>query len=122
MRGLIGSGRVSACHDLSDGGLYVAVAEMAMAGRIGADLDPPSPRELAGWLFGEDQARYLLTTGEPDTVLAAAEAAGVPARAIGRTGGDTLTLQGQNAISVADMLLVNEGWMPQYMAAAGTAG
>ena len=122
VRGLIGSGRVSACHDLSDGGLYVAVAEMAMAGRIGADLDPPAPRELAGWLFGEDQARYLLTTGQPDMVLAAAEAAGVPVRAIGRTGGDTLTLQGQNAISVADMLLVNEGWMPQYMAAAGTAG
>ncbi len=122
VRTLIADGAVTACHDVSDGGLYVAVAEMAMAGRIGADLDAPAPRDLAGWLFGEDQARYLVTTTDPEAVLSAAKAAGVPAQTIGRTGGDALTLHGQSAISVADMLLVNEGWMPQYMAAAGTAG
>ena len=122
VRSLIAQGAVTACHDVSDGGLYVAVAEMAMAGRIGADLDAPTARALAGWLFGEDQARYVVTTRDPQAVLAQAQTAGVAAGAIGRTGGDSLTLQGQNAISVADMLLVNEGWMPHYMAAAGSAG
>ena len=121
VRLLIAEGRITACHDVSDGGLIVAVAEMAMAGRLGADLDAPPPRDLAGWLFGEDQARYVVTTADPDAVAALAKSAGVSARPIGRTGGDTLTLQGQNAISVADMLLVNEGWMPHYMAAVGTA-
>ena len=122
VRSLIADGAVSACHDVSDGGLYVALAEMAMAGRMGADLDTPSLHALAGWLFGEDQARYVATTADPDAVLSRAEEAGVVAAAIGRTGGDALTLQGQNAISVADMLMANEGWMPQYMAAAGPAG
>ncbi len=122
VRSMIADGPVTACHDVSDGGLYVAVAEMAMAGRIGADLEVPAAGDRAGWLFGEDQARYVMTTGDPDAVLAQAEAAGIPVRAIGRTGGDALTLSGQNAISVAEMLLVNEGWMPHYMAAVGTTG
>ena len=62
VRGLIGGGTVAACHDLSDGGLLVALAEMAMAGGIGATL------EIAiepGLLFGEDQARYIIATATP---------------------------------------------------------
>ena len=121
VRGLIAEGRLTACHDVSDGGLYVAIAEMAMAGRLGADLEPP-PRALAGWLYGEDQARYVVTTAEPEALLTLARSAVVPADAIGRTGGDALTLHGQNAISVTDMLMANEGWLPHYMGAAGTAG
>ncbi len=121
VRALIAEGQVTACHDVSDGGLYVAVAEMAMAGRIGADLDTPQPRDLAGWLFGEDQARYVVTVTNPDAVLALAGAAGVAAQAIGRTGGDTLTLGGQNAVPVAALSEVNEAWLPSYMAASGIA-
>src|SRR5262249_23264886 len=72
-------GAVSAVPDLSDGGLAVALAEMAMAGGIGAKIEqlPEGPAHAV--LFGEDQARYLLATGNPDAVLAAAKAAGVPA-------------------------------------------
>ena len=55
----------------SDGGLLVALAEMAMAGGRGAALDPPPPACRAhAWLFGEDQARYLVETADPDAVLA----------------------------------------------------
>ena len=61
VRGLITAGRISACHDLSDGGLAVALAEMAMAGGIGATIEalPAGPAHAV--LFGEDQARYLVT-------------------------------------------------------------
>ncbi len=67
VRAEIAAGRVAACHDLSDGGLLVAIAEMAMAGGRGVALDPP-PSDLPrhAWLFGEDQARYLIETAEPD--------------------------------------------------------
>src|SRR5438045_5143300 len=84
VRGEIAAGRVAACHDISDGGLLVAIAEMAMAGGHGVALDPlPAGLSRPAWLFGEDQARYLIETGDPDGLLAEARRAAVPAR---RTG------------------------------------
>src|SRR5439155_22336393 len=57
VRGQIAAGQVAACHDLSDGGLLVAITEMAMAGGHGVMLDPFPPGLPAhAWLFGEDQA------------------------------------------------------------------
>ncbi len=66
VRAEIGAGRVAACHDVSDGGLLVALAEMAMAGGRGVALDPlPSDLPCIAYLFGEDQARYLIETADP---------------------------------------------------------
>ncbi|MDP6390452.1 MAG: phosphoribosylformylglycinamidine synthase subunit PurL, partial [Alphaproteobacteria bacterium] len=75
VRSLITQGAVSACHDVSDGGLLVAIAEMALAGDIGAEFEPPKGTTLHAWLFGEDQGRYIVATGDPDRVLKAAEGA-----------------------------------------------
>ncbi len=84
VRRLIEQGLAAACHDLSDGGLLVALAEMAMAGGRGVALDPlPADAPVNAFLFGEDQARYLIETADATTVLAAAGVAGVPARRIG---------------------------------------
>src|SRR5262249_59707209 len=58
VRGLIGDGVATAVHDLSDRGLAVSLAEMAMASGIGAKLDAAG--DHAFW-FGEDQARYVVT-------------------------------------------------------------
>ena len=109
----IAAGRIAACHDLSDGGLAVAAAEMALAGNIGMVLrrpDAPIP-----WLFGEDQARYLVATDNPDGLLAAAAAAAVPAEMVGRTGGDALTVGDASSISLAEMRRLHEDWLPMYM-------
>ena len=124
VRVLIISGRVSACHDVADGGVYVAVAEMAMAsagqgGPVGADLVvPDADLPLHGFLFGEDQARYVLAVpvDEAEAVLAEAAAAGVAASVIGQTGGDSLTVNGDWPISVSEMRAANEAWLPGYMA------
>jgi phosphoribosylformylglycinamidine synthase len=116
---MIRAGHVAACHDLSDGGLLVAVAEMAIIGDHGAVLGPPRlglPRNA--FLFGEDQARYVLETADPDRVLEAAHAAGVPADVIGTVGGVALTLQDAGAISVDALRLTNEAWLPDYIAQA----
>ncbi len=120
VRAQIQRGRIGACHDLSDGGLLVALAEMAMAGGVGAEITPPplgAELPLHGFLFGEDQARYVLTTGDPETVLAAAAAAGVPAFRLGMTGGAALTVRGAGAISTGELKRVNEAWLPGFMAA-----
>lgn len=119
VRTLIQDGSATACHDLSDGGLYVALAEMAMAGRTGATVDLPAE---AGLLFGEDQGRYLVTTADGETLLARARAAGVPAQIIGRTGGDVLKRKDGSAISVAELRRVNEAWLPGYMTDIVQAG
>src|SRR5467141_2291467 len=79
VRGEIHAGHIAACHDLSDGGLLVAIAEMAMAGGRGVYLEPlPADLPRQAYLFGEDQARYLIETLDRDSVLEAARAAGVP--------------------------------------------
>jgi phosphoribosylformylglycinamidine synthase len=119
VRGEIRAGRVAACHDLADGGLFAAIAEMAMAGGRGVLLDPlPAGLPRNAYLFGEDQARYLIEAQDPETVLEAASAAGVPARVIGMVGGVLLTLPGAGAISVDALRATNEAWLPGFMAQA----
>ena len=61
VRKLIGEGLLSAVHDVSDGGLAVALAEMALSGNVGADVSAHADYTLAQWWFGEDQARYVIT-------------------------------------------------------------
>ncbi len=119
VRSLILDGTASAVHDLSDGGLLVALAEMAMAGDIGATLDaPPDDIPAHAYWFGEDQARYIVTVaaGKVDAVLARARNASVLVSQIGKTGGETLALHGERALTVADLNRRSEAWLPAYMA------
>jgi phosphoribosylformylglycinamidine synthase len=125
VRGLIASGEVTACHDLSDGGLLVAVAEMALAGNRGVSLTiaRPGASNLHARLFGESQGRYLVAV--PPTRLTAlvqrAGRAGVLARVIGTTGGDRLTVGEGQSISLAELRELNQAWLPNYMADAAEA-
>ncbi|HYZ64394.1 MAG TPA: AIR synthase-related protein, partial [Acetobacteraceae bacterium] len=116
VRGQILAGLVAACHDVSDGGLLVAVAEMAMAGGVGAELLPPpdgvAPHEY--W-FGEDQARYVLAVPDSAPLLRAAAAEGVPARRIGTAGGTRLTVPGADAISLGTLREKHERFFADWM-------
>ena len=117
VRERINAGAVTACHDVSDGGLIVAVAEMAMAARMGARIESPNDDvPLHAWLFGEDQARYIVTVTDPDGFLHRARAARVPAAVIGQTGGESLTVDGAYTISVSELRAAHESWLPTYMA------
>jgi phosphoribosylformylglycinamidine synthase len=121
VRALILDGEASAVHDLSDGGLLVALAEMAMASGIGARLDAaPDDIPAHAYWFGEDQARYLVTVpaGKAEAVMESARDASIPVWRIGTTGGDALALAGERAISVADLSRRSEAWLPDYMAGA----
>ncbi len=116
VRALIAEGAVTAVHDVSDGGLVVALAEMAMASGIGAELDAPPIPAHAFW-FGEDQARYVVTAdpGKAGRILDRAKAAGIPVREIGTTGGDALTLAGERPVPIAKLRDTFEGWFPAFM-------
>ena len=112
VRGLILDGTVLACHDCADGGLLVTVAEMCMASGVGATLSTVSDH---GFWFGEDQARYVLATRDPEAVLAAARAAHVPATRLGHSGGGDLVVPGAGSISVARLRALNEATLPEMM-------
>ncbi len=122
VRSLIRGGRVSAVHDISDGGLLVAVAEMTISGDIGATITPDPGLPLHAWAFGEDQACYVLSvpTGQVDSLISDADKANVPAKVIGKTGGRDLTVEGEAPISLERLSNAHEGWLPQFMAAPET--
>ena len=88
---LLARGLAVSCHDLSEGGLAVAIAEMAFAGGIGAELR--LERVVAGsdarrddvLLFSESNARYLLEVPGDRVTEALAQLSGVPAAEVGET-------------------------------------
>src|SRR6202041_459294 len=90
VRSLIRDGLVSAAHDISDGGLLVALAEMAMASGIGAVVEAAAKIPAHAFWFGEDQGRYVLTCKNADLIAERANAAGVPLTRLGATGGKAL--------------------------------
>jgi phosphoribosylformylglycinamidine synthase II len=119
VRTLIARRIATAVHDISDGGLAVAVAEMAMASGIGADVQaaPAGPFPAAFW-FGEDQARYLVTLRDSDVAaaLGLADAGHVPITRLGVTGGTALLLPGERPLPVKALSDRFESWLPDYMA------
>ncbi|MGE4563098.1 MAG: phosphoribosylformylglycinamidine synthase subunit PurL [Rhodospirillales bacterium] len=118
VRGLIETGQVTACHDCSDGGLIVTICEMALASGIGATIQTPAAAlPPHAFLFGEDQARYVVTTQDADALMAAAMRAGVVAERMGATGGSAITVDGGPSAEVTALLAANEAWLPDYMAA-----
>jgi phosphoribosylformylglycinamidine synthase subunit PurL len=118
VRALIREGKVNAVHDISDGGLLVALAEMALAGDKGIELFPYEGRLPAHAIwFGEDQGRYALAC-DPSAAEEIAERArllSLPARVVGRVGGDALTLKGESPLPLAQLRRAHEGWLPQFM-------
>ncbi|MEO7564615.1 MAG: phosphoribosylformylglycinamidine synthase subunit PurL [Sphingomicrobium sp.] len=129
VRRLIGEGLVTAVHDVSDGGILVAVAEMALAGGIGAALALDSfedrvdrEKVVHAWsLFGESQGRYLVT--EPlrnHFIEKLASDSGIGCCFIGWTGGDSLYLRGsdedkRDEVSLSDLRDAHEGFFPALM-------
>ena len=121
VRLLIRSGKVRVVHDLSDGGLACAAAEMALASGVGVTLRASSSAHAHPYLFGEDQARYLIAVADPASILAAAKAAGVPASLAGTAGGGAVASEGLFSVDLAELRAAHEGWLPGYMAKAAAS-
>ena len=118
VRSLIREDKVRAVHDISDGGLLVAVAEMVLAGSIGVQLFPYEGKlpAHAAW-FGEDQGRYVVEASPElaEEIIERARLLALPARVVGTVGGDTLSLRNETALAVADLRAAHESWFPQFM-------
>lgn len=113
IRDLIANESITACHDISDGGTLVAIAEMAMAGGIGATLEVEGD---ATFWFGEDQSRYIVATHDAEKLRKSAEKSGVQAVIIGHTGGKSLKFVDGGSILISELTNINEAWLPAFMA------
>ncbi|PZU10693.1 phosphoribosylformylglycinamidine synthase subunit PurL [Sphingomonas sp.] len=126
VRNGIEQGWISACHDVADGGLAVALAEMALAGNIGALIDGAAPFGLAGSFFAEDQGLYVVTVDDHALLgfLAGAKAAGIEAEPIGRTtAGRRLIFElecGDYCVGMDALRTAHEGFFPRLMGADAT--
>ncbi len=120
VRALVGAGEVNAVHDVSDGGLLVTIAEMALAGKVGATIEPDWDNDtlLVAQMFGEDQGRYVVT-GDAAAIIARAQAAGIPATRIGVTGGEAVTVGNADEnigwATLSDLRHAHEGFFPALM-------
>jgi phosphoribosylformylglycinamidine synthase len=119
VRTLIREAKVRAVHDCSDGGLLVAIAEMALAGERGVSLFPYEGKLPAHAIwFGEDQGRYVVEVAPAgaEEVLERAKLLGLPARIVGKVAGTALTLPGEAALDLDALRARHEGWLPGLMA------
>jgi len=109
VRELIADARVSAVHDVADGGVLVALAEMSMASGIGCTVDGVLDAASA---FGEDQSRYIVTTAADGQL----SSPGVTVRRIGTTGGHAIKGQGFE-VPIATLKARNEAFFSDWMEA-----
>jgi phosphoribosylformylglycinamidine (FGAM) synthase-like enzyme len=107
VRQLIQQGKVNAVHDVADGGLLVALAEMALASGHGCVLTEIGDAFTA---FGEDQARFIVTSAHADQI----QAAGIPMTRIGTVSGAAVSGPGFS-VTVADLRAAHESFFNDWM-------
>ncbi|MDP2733347.1 MAG: phosphoribosylformylglycinamidine synthase subunit PurL, partial [Hoeflea sp.] len=118
VRSAIRNDLVTSCHDISSGGLAATLAEMAMASDLGMEIDlSGSSGPAHALLFGEDQARYVITVPAElaSYVMASAEGAGVPFRRLGVASGESLQVSGVLSVPVSALRATHESWFPAFM-------
>ena len=124
VRNLIKQGTVSACHDISDGGILIAIAEMALASVkdamfLGVKITNPTNIPDHAFFFGEEQSRYILTSPDANSILEIAKRHNVTAKILGKTTKhQELTIDKIGNISLQRCFEINERWLPEYMKTA----
>ena len=124
VRNLIKQGTVSACHDVSDGGILIAIAEMALASVkdarfLGVKITNPTNIPDHAFFFGEEQSRYILTTPDANSIMELAKRHNVTAKILGKTTKhQELTIDKIGNISLQLCFEINERWLPEYMKTA----
>ena len=116
VRELIDKKIAKSVHDISDGGIALAVAEMCMAGKMGAKIITNLiDAERVKFLFGEDQARYLVEIKNEDceNVMKLAKEQEISLLQLGSTKKENLTID-EMKISVDDLLKLNNKWFHNY--------
>ncbi|WP_370930902.1 phosphoribosylformylglycinamidine synthase subunit PurL [Bartonella sp. DGB1] len=108
---------ISACHDISDGGLAIAMAEMCITSKLGAQLNNIKDYPVHAFLFGEDQGRYLLTASDSnlEVILQEAKKSDILIDNIGSVVSESFSLNEYFSITIESLTKAYEQWFPNYM-------
>jgi phosphoribosylformylglycinamidine synthase len=101
---------VRMAHDLSEGGLAIALIEACLINGIGASIELPGDPFVA--LFSESSARAIVATDNADGLLELAGVNEVPVTVLGTTGGNELNIAEQFEISIAELRTASEATLP----------
>ncbi|WP_273756731.1 phosphoribosylformylglycinamidine synthase subunit PurL [Bartonella sp. MM73XJBT] len=117
VRDVIDHGFVNAAHDISDGGLAIALAEMVIKAEKGIKVKLSNKQPSHAELFAEDQARYLLSVKSHalSDLKELAQTNAVSLTELGRVEGDSLDIEGILALSIDKLTQAYESWFPQFM-------
>jgi phosphoribosylformylglycinamidine synthase len=112
---LVADGVVTGLHDVSDGGLGVALAEMAVRSRTGVEVRGIA---TAAELFSESPSRVVVCASAPEEIVARARAAGVTTTELGIAGGDSLVVEGLVDVALVDLVEAWRSTLPERLAAS----
>ncbi|MFV9876283.1 MAG: phosphoribosylformylglycinamidine synthase subunit PurL [Rickettsiales endosymbiont of Dermacentor nuttalli] len=113
---LIRQKMINACHDVSDGGIYIALAEMAIKSNIGATIHLPADVDKYEWLFGEDQCRYIITCNSEilPSIESLIRQSNIQYKVLGQTGGNKMIVD-NNEINLDQLKLAYHSTLLQRM-------
>ena len=106
-------GLIDACKDLSDGGIGIALAELCIMSKVGCEIISPKSLNVNQWLFGEDQARYIIITNNSEAIMNKAKSINIEAKIIGKIKGNSFSLN-NNKISIEKITNIRNNWFNNY--------
>ncbi len=104
---------IDACKDLSDGGIGIALAELCIMSKVGCEIISPKSLNVNEWLFGEDQARYIIITNETEAIVNKAKSLNIEHSIIGKIKGNSYSLN-NNKISIEKIANIRNNWFHNY--------
>ena len=108
---------LTSVHDISSGGIMVALAEMCISGKIGANIQmPKSNINMHEYLFGEDQSRYLIEVNKKNKkeVSDFLEKNSIFYELLGKTQNDSLKIEKEFEIKLSELTQLNTFWFKNY--------
>jgi phosphoribosylformylglycinamidine synthase II len=111
VRSAVRAGRLTSAHDIAEGGVAVALAECAVAGDVGAEVELPRGLDP----FAEAPGRAFVVSGSPDALTQLAAATAVPVVVLGSVGGPSLRIAGHLELAVSALGQAWRGGMGEFL-------
>jgi phosphoribosylformylglycinamidine (FGAM) synthase-like enzyme len=106
---------ISGCHDVSEGGIIMSLAELCIKNRLGIQVSIPDEIKRENWLFGEDSSRYIIITNNEKKLLKYAKKMNVSIKNIGKVKGSLFKIRNEFEISLKDLITYNKRWFKNYI-------
>ena len=106
---------ISGCHDVSEGGIIMSLAELCIKNKLGIQVSIPDEIKKENWLFGEDSSRYIIITNNEKKLLKYAKKMNVFVKNIGKVEGNSFKIRNEFEISLKDLITYNKQWFKNYI-------